>query len=291
MPKRMMLEQGSPLWHAFRKKHLGASNAATIMGYGYKSANWLFEWFLGLKPDEEENHAMRFGKETEAEALKVYNILKGIDFEPEVFESDSHPFLSASMDGVAFLGKGIPVMAVEIKCCQSLMHSRLMEGDYHARHYAQCQHQMFVLDLPRMDLFAYSPTSHRIIQIERDQAYIDAYLEKALAFWSCVQNLESPEQAPVEMEDNSEWGYSADLYKGAKELLRNAEDNEKYYRDRLIELADGRCAKGHGVKLTKIVSRGTIDYPKLCAEMGFDPEPYRKENKTMYRITNDKPSV
>jgi len=59
-------------------------------------------------------------------------------------------------------------------------------------------------------------------------------------------------------------------------------------RNDLIEMAQGSNCRGGGIKLSKVVSKGTIDYKAIPELAGVDLEKYRKKPTECWKITQEK---
>lgn len=104
--KTLDLVQGSPAWHAHRAAHDNASEASAMMG---ASPNLRRGDLLRLRATGGEKDFSRYteeviftrGHEVEAAARPIVEAQFGIELFPATGESDEHPRLSASFDGVS----------------------------------------------------------------------------------------------------------------------------------------------------------------------------------------------
>src|SRR5215470_13995674 len=104
--------QGSKEWHEMRRKHLGASDCATILQIDpWKTRYNLFEEKLGLVIPR-ETEAMRRGRELESHAREEFQKVTGIKVQPSVEFHPQISYMMASMDGISEDKK----TAVELKC-------------------------------------------------------------------------------------------------------------------------------------------------------------------------------
>ncbi len=185
------LIQGSKEWHNFRRLHIGASDASSIMGLNpwvTPQQLWeekVFGW------QREMNDKMRLGQLMEEEARLCYELLSGKSVSPLVAESSVYKFISASLDGITQDRKH----AVEIKCGKS-SHSLAKKEIIPPYYISQLQHQMYVFELEKMDYFSYSKKDQYIIEVNRDQKFIDEMIEKEKEFWHNVSNIK-----PIEVKN------------------------------------------------------------------------------------------
>ncbi len=181
------LVQGSPEWLEFRRLHIGASDAATIMGlnpWHSKLQLWQ-EKCLGWT--KEVNSAMRRGTEMEEQARKAYELQTGTLVCPMVAEDDGFPFISASFDGVSFDLQRI----VEIKCGKA-SHKLAQHGEIPRYYLAQCQQQMYVAGVQLMDYFSFDGNEGILIPVTLDYEFVENLIEKIKEFWNCVQTNTPP---------------------------------------------------------------------------------------------------
>jgi putative phage-type endonuclease len=184
------LIQGSPEWHACRLQHLGASDAAAIMGVSPWS-NQLKLWNekVGLAGPKKETGPMLYGRQEESKALDSFIEETGIIMAPAVRFHHTIDFMMASLDGLS----PCETLALEIKCPGKKDHTTASEGNIPDKYYPQLMHQMEVLGIDMIYYYSYNPSSQYLIEVKRDQVYIDDMLEKERKFWDCVLKFEEPE--------------------------------------------------------------------------------------------------
>lgn len=180
--------QGSGEWLRFRRSHIGASDAVTIMGLSpWKSPLELYEEKV-FEFEQQENKYMRRGKELEEHARECFESEKGIDVFPMVFESSQHDWMAASMDGITLDYK----TAVEIKVPGKVDHRKACQGLIPEKYIPQLQHQMYVCELEWIYYYSFDGENGVCIEVKRDDAYIENLLDKEKAFWHCLKILKPP---------------------------------------------------------------------------------------------------
>lgn len=182
------LEQNTKEWHQFRRNHVGASDAAAILGLSpwKKSVQLWEEKTLGW--EQSSNSAMKRGQQLEPLALKEFELLAGNLFCPMVGECEIYSFLSASFDGMTFDMD----QAVEIKCGHSSFNSA-KNGLIPPYYMAQLQHQMHVANLSWIYYYCFNGNDGILMEVKRDEDFIWKMLDKELKFWNCVQSFVPPE--------------------------------------------------------------------------------------------------
>jgi putative phage-type endonuclease len=186
--KIIELTQGTSEWHQFRAKHLGASDAAVILGLSpWRKPKQLWEEKV-LGWEQPVNAHMKRGQDMELQAREAYQVEKGILVNPMVGEHDLFPFLSASFDGLSVDLK----IGVEIKCGRA-SHKLAQEGTLPSYYYAQLQHQMYIADLQEIDYYSFDGQRGILFTVAFDSEFVTQMVDKELAFWDSMVNLTPPE--------------------------------------------------------------------------------------------------
>lgn len=188
------LIQDTTEWLEFRKKHIGASDVAAILGVSpYRTAQQLFDEKLGNIPAQKENIYMRRGKELEEEARCSFEELTGLVVFPRVIVSTEYPWLLASLDGMDIEGENI----VEIKCPGCKDHLIAKSGDVPEKYYPQLQQQMLVTGFNQCYYYSYSPyepDGNILLSVSFDEEFCINLIEKTKRFWGCMQTGELTEE-------------------------------------------------------------------------------------------------
>lgn len=281
------LNQGSEDWHKFRANHIGASNAPIIMGDSpWTTPYQLWREKLGLEESKKPNAAMQRGLDLESLAREDFIKEVGIDVKPAVFKLEGTPF-SCSLDGISDDMKTI----VEIKCPGKFDHDLALNGEIPKHYWAQLQHQMYVIGVQLMYYFSYTDYGSAIVQVVRDNEYIDRMMAAELEFWSCVTNLEPPDLTERDFQDKSydhNWQFWCAQWKEMQKEKAEIEAREELIRKKLMELSEGKNSRGSGLRLTQITRKGAIAYDKIDVLQNIDLEPYRKPPVTSWRFTAEK---
>ena len=276
------LIQGTPEWHALRAKSIGASDAAAIMGVSkWTTPYQLWEQKLGLR-EVEINSAMKRGTDMEDEARKEFEHLHNVAVFPDVVLSEEYPWAMASLDGISMDRSVI----VEIKCVNRFDHQIALEGKVPEHYYPQCQHQMWVTGTFLMYYFSYDPMNPATVIVPRDDVYISDMIEKEKEFYRCIMEFDPPtftDRDYVE-HDDKEWSMLAFELKHTLANIKVFEQREKDLRNQLIQLSEGKNSIGCGIRLTRFIRKGNVEYAKIPALQGVDLEQYRKPPIESWRI-------
>jgi len=272
------VEQGTADWLNLRKNKIGGSDAACILGIGFKSPEQLWKEKLGLSTPF-VNDAMRRGTTLEPKARKAFEKLVGKNYRPGVFVHDEHHFMMASLDGINEEGDTI----LEIKCGNKELHDKAKNGIIPSYYMAQLQHQMYVLGVEKAYYYSYTGEEGHAIVVLRDDKYIADLIPKEKAFWESLQTLTMPERGYIEIE-SPRWKDIADRYVALKKLQNELMEEEKYLRSELAIISNNEPARGFGLTLTKCSKKGNVEYGKIPELKGVDLEAYRKPSTEYWRV-------
>lgn len=281
------LIQGTHEWLQMRKHNIGASDCPIIMGVSpWKTPYQLWEEKLDISKPDLENFAMRRGKEMEAQAREAFEKKTGLIMFPVIMFHPKNEWMLASLDGMDIEQRNI----VEIKCPGEEDHKLAMEGRIPDKYYPQLQHQMEVCGLDHVHYYSYREESQFIVDVYRDQNYIDQMIEKELVFLECMQTFVAPEFTDrdyVTKEDEL-WALTAKQWISVKRAVEDLELQEKELRNHLIYMSGQVNCKGSGIKLSKVVRRGAIDYHTIPEMKGVDCEKYRKPPVESWRLSKNR---
>lgn len=278
--------QGSEEWHILRRTHIGASECAAVMGLDTYVTPYQV-WRKKLLGDKtEDTYAMERGRELEPIARKVLEEKKGHAFQPVTCISDQYPWMMASLDGLNDDGT-----ILEIKCPLPKNFSKILTNDglnVPISWQWQIQHQLCVTELKEAILFVYSEAEAMEVTIPRDEDMIAQLIEKERHFWhSYVLKYQQPpyQEGDIELRTDSDWLEKAIKWQKAHQARLDAEAAEESARNELIEAAADRSCEGGGIKVTKYMRQGNVDYKAIPQLSGVDLEAYRKPSTVTWRIT------
>lgn len=274
--------QESEEWHHLRKNKIGASMAPIIMGVSpWKTPTDLWSEMIGLKQKDEITPYQQRGLNLEDAARRYFYIMTGYEVFPQVFICKTNSWMMASLDGITHFND----VALEIKCPGRNDHLTALSGEIPKKYYPQIQHQLAVTGLDMIYYLSYDGEAGVILTVQRDQEYIDYLIEKEKEFYECIQNFIPPNID--EKVECPEWKEAASKLVSIQKTLKELQIFESSLKDTLIKLAREESCEGHGVKLTKYVRKGSIDYDRMLLDMGIevDLEKYRKEEVESWKIT------
>lgn len=182
--KLMQLKQRSREWLDWRATKICASDAPILMNQSpFKTVEQLY--LEKTKHYESApNQYMLRGIELESVALTEFEKETGLIMFPCVGEHENG-WMAASFDGMTIEQDVI----VEIKCPGKVDTLLAINGEIPKKYKAQLQHQMFVAGLEDMFYYSFSGTCGIIIEVKRDNEFIEIMLEKEYQFWQRLQVL------------------------------------------------------------------------------------------------------
>lgn len=287
--KVIELEQGSAEWLAFRKDKIGGSDAPIIMGdspYCTPYQLWLDK--LGLEEKKVNEWATSYGTRKEPIVREMLKPLYSNNLKPMVIQDDINDWMIASFDAVDLEKK----MFREIKCLGKEDHYLTYQGEIPSRYKAQLQHQMMVVNegLIYYDSYNEDVEQHEEklygLHVEADLEYQEMLYKKEQEFMQCLRTLTPPpmmERDYVDM-DSPDWRLLCHQYRQVELQLKECERVKEELRKRIISSAGGLNAKGEGMKVSKVVRRGSVEYGVIPELKGLDLEQYRKPSIVSWRI-------
>lgn len=132
-----------------------------------------------------------------------------------------------------------------------------------------------------------------IMEVGRDDSLIAEMITQEKKFWNNMTTLTPPtmnERDFVNREDEK-WQETAQKWLAIRSQIEALECEEKKLRDALIEMADSQNAIGCGIRLTRSLRKGNVNYSQIPELINVDLERYRKEPIEVWRLstTSSKP--
>lgn len=272
--------QGSNEWLEWRKTKIGASDAASILGIDpWCTAHKRWQEKLGLIDPQEVNPYMKRGIELEPRARACFEQMTGIKVQPIVLVHPDYEWMVASLDGLSTCAK----VAVEIKCNGAKNHNLALKGEVPDYYYSQLQHQMAVWGSDKINYFSFDGEKGVVITVKRDEPYIKNLIEKEEEFYQCMVDLKPPAQPYIQRSDPL-WLNTVEKWRGVTSQIKWLESQEKELREELIQLSGGSNVMGAGIKLSKEVRKGSVDYKLIPELASVDLEKYRKAPLECWKI-------
>ena len=273
-------------WLEHRRQGIGSSDAPIVMCVSpYMTPYQLWEEKLGKKKSERNTFILDKGHRLEPIARSLIEFELGKDFPPKLVQSESIPWLKASLDGYSEDGD-----IIEIKYMGKDEHEA---GLCPERYFPQVQHQLLITGATKAYLCSFNPdheTKLKIIPVIRDDEYLKKYLEIASAFWQSVIDASPPELTKKDAKKIRD-GHLIQLANEyatidlkIKELKKQQDDIEKKMiaDDKINSHAKVECGR---LSFTKIERIGNVNYKNIPELNGVDLDKYRGKPSIHTKIT------
>lgn len=276
------LEQGTNEWLAFRRDHIGSSDASVIKGINpWKTPHTL--WQQKTEGVEDEvNNAMRKGLQLEPMARQLFTEHTGISVRPVVVRNRERPWQMASLDGMSESGD----LIVEIKCGSEDLYKKALDGIIPEYYMCQLQHEHSVCSPKKAYYGCFYEDNLAILEVQRDEAFIADLNSDEEKFWNFLREREPP---PL-----SERDYERIEHLRGSELLQEyflLAEQEKSIKKRkdaikedLIEIGPKRNFILDGTKVYQTQST-SYDFKRMKEE-GINLEDYKKKSSPFWIISN-----
>jgi len=277
-------QQNTDEWLEMRKHHIGASDAAVIMEVSPWSTPYqLWEEKVGIRKPRVLNAAMARGNKLEDAAREAFIKMTGIVVFDEVVFRRGHSWMMASLDGIDIERKNI----VEIKCPGPDDHDLAVNGFVPPKYYPQLQHQMAVTGLDQCHYFSFDGREGVIVMVNRNDSYIEKLVQKEYEFYECMLNLEPPKLTERDYEERHDdlWNITAADWIACQNELEKLKAREEELRETLVGLSGNANSRGSGIKVSRIVRKGSVDYKSIPELEGIDLNQYRKPTTECWRIS------
>ena len=234
-----------------RKDYIGASDAPIILGVSpYKTPYQLWLEKLGFGPEQVYSPAMQRGHDLQPKALAKFEEMTGlIMIDEQRRYHKEYPWMMATIDGMSPDGQTI----VEIKCPKKADHQLAKDGVVPVHYFPQLQHQLAVCGLDMVYYFSFDGDEGAVVEVSRDQIYIDDMIRKEMEFWECVQLFTPPklmERDSIYRDDDLWMHAAAEFVENAK-TIKYLSEKQVSFRESLISMAgnnnasDPLCMKPH----------------------------------------------
>jgi putative phage-type endonuclease len=300
--------QRTPEWQRWRAQGVTASEAAIVLGRSpYKTPwrLWAERTGIARAADLSANPYVRRGNALEDAARRAFEERHGTLLLPLCGESEEQPVLRASFDGIA--DDGAPVeLKVPAERTFAEVAAKTTQAPAFRLYWPQVQHQLHVADAGQGWLVFYGGPQRLLeFPVKRDEAFLSEELVPAcLQFWEAVAKRKEPPLDPARDlyvpvgKALDEWSMLAGEY---RDLLREKARLDallKAIKDELDRLETGLlaqmgeflAAEAAGLKVTRFLQTGAIDYGKalkaLLPELDAAAlETYRRKRSERVRTT------
>lgn len=273
------MEPNTLEWEEYRKTHIGSSDAPIIAGVSpFKTPFRLWEEKIG-DVSSFSNYAMERGHALEPKARAILEQELGMPLFPQVLTTAKRSWMIATLDAISSDKRTVG----EIKCPGAEDHKIALEGKVPDKYFPQLQHQLEVCELDMMYYFSFDGEKGVVLKVFRNEKYIQELIEKEEQFFECMKNFEAPPLCDRDYEIHTDalWFKVAERWKE----LESLEKEKEQLRKQLIALSSGRNAMGAGIRVSKCIRRGNVDYSLIPQLENVDLNSYRKKGIEYWRIS------
>lgn len=280
------MEQGSSTWLEWRRRGIGASDCAAVLGASpWMTAHTLWRDKMGLRSEDENdfNEAIRFGQMFEESARAQASVRLDMDFKPALAEHKDYPFIRASLDGLDEDKNHF----IEIKYVGKEKFEQAVFGKIPEHYRIQMDQQFLVTGCPKAHYVCFMLSRDKkkienihLLPVEPRIDFIKGTLLPALQnFWKLVETKTPPPLSPKDEKTIDEPFFLAVAEKfkrltlEIKERETELELIKKTLSETVLKSNLVRCGE---LKIQRIFRRGSVEYGKIPELKGVDLEPYRK---------------
>ncbi|EGV28134.1 phage-type endonuclease [Thiorhodococcus drewsii AZ1] len=308
--KIVNLSQRSPEWLAWRAQGVTASEAAAILGRSPYQTPWrLWAEKTGLcaPPDLSQNPFVQRGIQCEDRARRGFEDRHQTWLLPVCAESERHPVLRCSFDGLTESGEPVELKIPGQKTWDAVAREQ-QESLAYRLYWVQVQFQCYVAEAERGWL-VFDPVRSGVHPLEfeilRDADFIERELIPAcLRFAEMIATGQAPLPDPVrdryvpQGDQQIAWQRQAHAWRTAEAEGRRLEAALKGVKARLSEAQSGLVqlmgeyllADRDGVQVLRYRQRGSVDYPAVLEAIAPDLDPqvleaHRRPSTTRVKVT------
>ena len=281
------LIQGSSDWLAMRKNHIGSSDAASILGVGFRTPIQVWKDKLNLAPPQADNWAMKRGRDLEPVAREAYQVYTGNFVDPDIIFHPRIKYMMASLDGLSSCKK----KCVEIKVPGEKDHTLAKDGKIPEKYYPQLQHDLAILfelyEVDSMDYFSYRDGDTALVEVGLDVDFIKNLYAEEKKFWNCVETFTPPPltDKDYELRTDPQWIEFAEERLMINKEVKALEARDEANRKAGIELCGDVNCMGNNIRMQSYLKKGSVDYKAIPELIDVDLDKYRKKEKKHWRIS------
>ena len=187
-------------WLAHRRKAIGGSDAAAIIGLNdYSSPMMIWLDKMGKLPEKEENEAMRLGHDLEDYVARRFTEATGkkVRKRNAIIYNDKYPFAHANIDREIVGENAI----LECKTTSALALKKFKNGNYPQNYYVQVMHYMAVTGAKKAYIAVLVlQKDFYWFEVDRDEDEIAALMNAEETFWNFVQAKKEPPAIAIDLD-------------------------------------------------------------------------------------------
>ena len=280
------IEQGTPEWHQWRQKGVGASDVAALFDDSpYKTERdlWFEKVGLGEADDDQNEYIFKLGHKVEDLIRELAQEKFKSSFLPTCFERGK---VLASLDGYDPSG-----VVLEAKLVGAKVLKAASDGVIPVHHDWQIQTQLFSSEADKAVWVGHDGKKKgQAVEIGRDEAKIKLIENKVDEFWESVDKMVMPPLGPNDIKFITD-DPSMKLFRRLTYLKTNRDMLDEEYKAieaEIKKLADHPKVRCGSVTVTTYERQGSIDYTKIPEVKSLEKEyieGFRKAASPVKRIS------
>ncbi len=121
--------------------------------------------------------------------------------------------------------------------------------------------------------------------LEKDESYIKKLFSFDCEFLKSIKKQTNITDTVYHERDDDKWLDAASEWKSIIEAIKYLETQEKQVREKLISMCGDKNISGGGIKVSRNVRKGNIDYSSIKELSSIDLEQYRKDPIEYWKIS------
>jgi len=293
MGKIIDLCSGSQEWLDYRRKGIGASDSAVVLGISpFKTPHQLYEDKL-YGATVLMNSSMQRGLDREKEAVKWLENYFKTYLCSRLIQHAEYEWKFATVDAIDSKGQ----ILVEIKWANAGVHALAKKGEVIDYYMAQVQSQMECCGLDKAYfLSCYQQKDCEVefilVEVLRDKTYIDNLIFAESNFYQrCMVEMNPPDLVEKDYEhvnDNLSWDYHCSEYLRINQQIAELKKEKEVHTECILAMTRERNSRSEAFKASKFKVKGSVDTKALYESYKIDDEVlerFRKEGREQWRIT------
>lgn len=264
------MEQNSPEWLEWRRKGIGASDVAALIGLSKWSTPYkVWADKVGQGTQFVGNFATERGQELEGKARARYELVTMEDMPPALAIHPKYDICRVSLDGLSADGKKILEIKVPSQASHDIADKEKRVPDQYV---PQVQYQLAVTGAEELDYFSYhAPTdTHALVPVKPDVEYQGMLIASVVEFWNKYVLTNTP---PPLTDDDDKLVTEGEVMELAKRLVDGKDRLSKAEQDQLKRLiiqggGHSRIRAGRALVTRSVAASGKETFRLTVAKVG-----------------------
>jgi hypothetical protein len=174
-------------------------------------------------------------------------------------------------------------LVLEIKCPNRETHEKAKQGIIPEYYNIQMQHQFLLSETEKGIYFSFDGEKGIIVDVIRDDKFIEEMVKEEKEFYRKLKEFDPPD-SPIEHRSDTSWKTAAEKLIEARRLKEMAAKMEEEAKRDLVSQANSERSEGFGVRLTKSITKGMIQYKNIPSLKEIDLEQFRSSPSERWSV-------